>query len=661
MFGITCKYRLRIGSVIRTPFWNTNSVFFSTKTSWSVTSVIDPPFENTQIKDKISLREYQQECIDACVSSIRNGVSRIAVNIGTGGGKTVIFSNLIPDLPTNPVSNGNRVLILVHRKELADQAVNTIQRTNPDLKVEMDMAKFKPTHNDTDVIVASVPSLARGTERLEKYNPDDYKAIIIDECHHSVSNSYHKILNYFKADSSETNISVIGFSATLERHDKKPLRKVFDKIVFDKGLKDLISDGYLANFSWARVSVSFKLDEVELNSSKSDYLLESLAKHVNTADINELAFKTYLKFKDEKSYKSTLFFCVNVQHMVDLSYLFRMNGVNAQYVTGNTTKLEREKILNDFKKGLIPVLFNCGVFTEGTDIPNIDSIFMLRPTKSKPLLIQMLGRGLRLHHEKEKCFIVDFVDASETGIQLDPSLKGTDNSALNGLFPNENAVSKAPDPDTSGEIDYIEISNFEGFEELMNRADSKLSDTGKSDYKLYMEDNLSWVQLKRDSWGVSITPTQYYKIEKEKDYNISVLSFVTVVRNGEMRFTKKREIESSDQILDLLELCKLDLMKDDYKKDMYFSSQYRGEITSKQLEFLTKIFSKVAKKSNKINQDQFNKDIKTIIKSMNKKTASNLIFAYSVAGQAPIKLYIRNILLRKKDAQKSLLVDSIHG
>ncbi|GMF86617.1 unnamed protein product [[Candida] boidinii] len=147
--------------------------------------------------------------------------------------------------------------------------------------------------------------------------------------------------------------------------------------------------------------------------------------------------------------------------MVDLSHLFRINGVNAQYVTGNTTKLEREKILNDFKKGLIPVLFNCGVFTEGTDIPNIDSIFMLRPTKSKPLLIQMLGRGLRLHHEKEKCFIVDFVDASETGIQLDPSLKGTDNSALSGLFPNENAVPKAQDPDTSAEIDYIEISNFE--------------------------------------------------------------------------------------------------------------------------------------------------------------------------------------------------------
>ncbi|GMF08604.1 unnamed protein product [[Candida] boidinii] len=195
----------------------------------------------------------------------------------------------------------------------------------------------------------------------------------------------------------------------------------------------------------------------------------------------------------------------------------------------------------------------------------------------------------------------------------------------------------------------------------MNRVDSKSSDNGKSEYKLYMEDDLSWVQLKRDSWGVSITPTQYYKIEKEKNSTISVLSFVTVVRNGEMRFTKKREIEASDQILDLLELCKLDLMEDDYKKDMYLNSQYKGEISSKQLEFLTKIFSKVAKKSSKINQDQFNKDIKTIIKSMNKKTASNLIFAYSVSGQAPIKLYIRNILLKKKEAQKSLLLDSVHG
>ncbi|GMG46309.1 unnamed protein product [Ambrosiozyma monospora] len=444
-------------------------------------------------KGKIKLRAYQEQCIQDCLTAIRvdgdegiddkgndKGVTddgdedskrtrksrirnrrSIAVSLATGGGKTMIFANLIPKLPPNPRTKQTKTLVLVHRKELADQAIRAISRCNPGLNVRLEMGKAKIEADElgqVDVVVASVPTLARTIDRLKKFKPSTFKAIVIDECHHAVSTSFLKLLKYFgcyepeekgieldgndddvvvedefekfEPDEPEDvalkgDVAVIGFSATLKRHDRIPLRKAFDHIVFEKNMKDLINDGFLSDFTWLKVSAGLKLDEVEVTKGKnSDYKLDSLAEHVNTTKINELVLKTYLHVKKERKIKSSLFFCVNVQHMLDLHQLFKLNGLASRYVSGSSTKFERELAVNDFLEGKLPILFNCGVFTEGTDFPQVDSVFMVRPTKSQPLLTQMIGRGLRLHDEKEQCVIVDFVDASDIGISLDSSLRG---------------------------------------------------------------------------------------------------------------------------------------------------------------------------------------------------------------------------------------------
>ena len=124
--------------------------------------------------------------------------------------------------------------------------------------------------------------------------------------------------------------------------------------------------------------------------------------------------------------KYRLVFCVDLAHVSDLTATFRKHGVDAKFVTGDTPKQLRGKRLDAFRNGEYPVLLNCGVFTEGTDIPNIDCVLLTRPTKSRNLLVQMIGRGMRLHPEKENCHVIDMVASLEAGIVTIPTLFGLD-------------------------------------------------------------------------------------------------------------------------------------------------------------------------------------------------------------------------------------------
>lgn len=119
-------------------------------------------------------------------------------------------------------------------------------------------------------------------------------------------------------------------------------------------------------------------------------------------------------------------FCVDLAHVSDLTAAFRKNGVDAKFITGDIPKQIRSERLDAFRNGEYPVLLNCGVFTEGTDIPNIDCVLLARPTKSRNLLVQMIGRGMRLHPGKENCHVIDMVASLEAGIVTTPTLFGLD-------------------------------------------------------------------------------------------------------------------------------------------------------------------------------------------------------------------------------------------
>lgn len=345
---------------------------------------------------------------------MNEGCRRQAVSLPVGSGKTVIIANIIQQIP-QPTSFATKTLVLAHRQELVEQAAAQIQRFCPALRVGIDQGSRHADVVNSDVVVASVPTLALG--RMQKYDPAEFKGIIVDEAHHATAKTYRSILNHFAVDRPDTDKFLWGCSATLMRNDATSLGKVFDKISFHQSINDLISGGWLCPVKVTSVKTNVELDAVvNISSTKSDYDLESLARAVDNPERNRLIVDTWRRIVDEKlsnsgtQIASTLVFATNVRHVDNLCSEFRSRGINASSVTGSTGKFHRRSILSEFKQQKYPVLVNCGILTEGTDIPNIDCILLARPTKSPLLLQQMLGRGMRLSPGKSECTVVDFVD-----------------------------------------------------------------------------------------------------------------------------------------------------------------------------------------------------------------------------------------------------------
>lgn len=184
----------------------------------------------------------------------------------------------------------------------------------------------------------------------------------------------------------------------------------------------MIGDEWLANIIFTTVQSGADLSEV--NSARGDFHTGSLSKAVNNEESNAIIVRAWLAKAEAR--KSTLVFCVDLAHVADLTDMFRRHHIDARYVTSNTKSKERTEKLESFKRGEYPVLLNCGIFTEGTDIPNIDCIVLARPTQSRNLLVQMIGRGLRKHPGKTNCHVIDMVASLKTGIVTTPTLFGLD-------------------------------------------------------------------------------------------------------------------------------------------------------------------------------------------------------------------------------------------
>lgn len=185
----------------------------------------------------------------------------------------------------------------------------------------------------------------------------------------------------------------------------------------------MIEENWLSDVVFTTVEMKADLTNVT-SGAGGDFQTGALSKVINTPETNELVIKAWSK--KAKARKSTLIFCVDLSHVTSLTSKFREYGIDAQYVTGDTPTKIRSARIDSFRNGDFPVLLNCGVFTEGTDIPNIDCVLLARPTKSRNLLVQMIGRGMRLHKGKENCHIIDMVAALSTGVVSTPTLFGLD-------------------------------------------------------------------------------------------------------------------------------------------------------------------------------------------------------------------------------------------
>ncbi|RMZ87109.1 hypothetical protein DV736_g5670, partial [Chaetothyriales sp. CBS 134916] len=394
----------------------------------------------------IKLRPYQEESIQSVLSYLARGHKRLGLSLATGAGKTVIFTQLI-DRIQPPNSHANQTLILAHRRELVDQAANHCRAAYPDKSVDIEMGDLYAT-GAADITVASIQSL-RSADRIDKFNPDRFKLVLVDEAHHIVAPGYLHVLQHFglytppdhvldpAAPDSHTPKSaggfqpdapaLVGVSATFSRFDGVRLGAAIDHIVYHKDYIDMINDHWLSPLSFTTVRSRADLGSVKTNKD-GDFQTGQLSCAVNTPETNEITFTAWQS--DAAHCKSTLVFCVDVNHVKDLASTFRRHGVDARYITGTTKKRDRSTLLQQFKDRIFPILINCAVFTEGTDMPNIDCVLLARPTKSRNLLVQMIGRGMRLYQGKTNCHVVDMVASLETGIVTVPTLFGLDPGEL---------------------------------------------------------------------------------------------------------------------------------------------------------------------------------------------------------------------------------------
>lgn len=336
---------------------------------------------------KLQLRDYQQECIEL-IDKLEPG--SYLIQMATGCGKTATFTN---------IKRKGRVLVLAHREELVTQPIKYYN-----CPVGIEMANNKS--NGEEVVIASIMSL---THRLNKFKPDDFDLIIIDEAHHAAAKSYKKILEYFRPR------LILGFTATPNRGDKVRLDDVFQKIIFQKDLKWAIKNKYLTDIYCMRVNIGYDISEVA--KRMGDFAPSELEEALDTDVLNKAIAEAYKKYAKGQ----TLIFATSVKHCEDIAK--EIPGAVA--VTAETKN--REELIKKFTNREIPVLVNCMIFTEGTDMPLVETVMIARPTQNSSLYTQMVGRGLRLYPGKEKLVLIDLVGTTgKASLCTAPTLLGID-------------------------------------------------------------------------------------------------------------------------------------------------------------------------------------------------------------------------------------------
>ncbi|CAK7227088.1 Putative ATP-dependent helicase IRC3 [Sporothrix curviconia] len=415
--------------------WRTISSIAQPKRWQTTTTAVSAA---SQQLSKILLRDYQEECIQSVLASLKAGHKRLGVSLATGAGKTVIFTQLLNRIEAAS-PDADQTLILAHRRELVEQAARHCTRAYPDKTVEIEMGSLHAS-GAADITIASVQSITSG-HRIAKFDPSRFKLVLVDEAHHIVAPGYMRALKHFglgdKATCQEPGTpALVGVSATLSRFDGLALGAAIDEIVYHKDYLDMIGDGWLSNVIFTTVESTADLSKVRSGGLGKDFQAGELSRAVNTDQVNEITVRTWLAKAaapgtvPAPTRKSTLVFCVDLNHVADLTQKFRQHGVEAHFITSDTDKRERGSRLEAFKRGEFPVLVNCGVFTEGTDMPIVDCVILARPTKSRNLLVQMIGRGMRLHEGKTNCHVIDMVSSLETGIVTTPTLFGLDPGEL---------------------------------------------------------------------------------------------------------------------------------------------------------------------------------------------------------------------------------------
>jgi ATP-dependent helicase IRC3 len=343
----------------------------------------------------IRLRDYQEEAVVAVEAALARGVRRQLLSLPTGTGKTCVFTEVIRRRP-------GRALVLVHRDELLQQAIEKLGQIG---LTDVGILKAERDDHDRPIVVASIQTLSR-ENRLARVTAN-FTTIVPDEAHHATAASYRRVLDYLGAFMPDGPL-VLGVSATCERADGTALGEIFEEIVYEKSLLEMIRRQYLADDLRA-IQVKLAVDYHALHTRGGDFIERETEALLLDANAPAHVIRAY---QAHAVGRKTIVFTPTVKVAHAMAEAFVAAGIAAEAVDGETPLEDRRATLRRFHLGETRVICNVAVLVEGYDEPSVDCIIIGKPTKSRPHYMQMIGRATRRFPGKLDALILDVVGAS---------------------------------------------------------------------------------------------------------------------------------------------------------------------------------------------------------------------------------------------------------
>jgi DNA repair protein RadD len=361
------------------------------------------------------LRPYQSQAVEAVYRHLRERDDNPVLVLPTGSGKSWCIAQIVADA----VGRWNgRVLVLAHRRELLEQNAEKIRRLCPNLKIGIYSAGLNKRDTDTPVVVAGIQSIYKRACEL-----DAFDLVLVDEAH-LIPADGEGMYRQFLSDAKVVNpqLRVVGLTATPYRLDSGEICSpdhYLNHVCYEVGIRELIRDGYLCPL--VSKAGAAKVDIADLHVRAGEYVAEEAERLMDQDALVEAACREILKLTHDR--KSVLIFAAGVKHGRHIQQvLTELSGTECGFVCGETPSRERDEILSRFRGDADPQLFdshplkylsNANLLTVGFDSPRIDCVVLLRPTMSPGLLVQMIGRGFRLHPDKPNCLVLDYASNIE--------------------------------------------------------------------------------------------------------------------------------------------------------------------------------------------------------------------------------------------------------
>lgn len=350
-----------------------------------------------------SLRPYQQTAKENIFAGW-DEVDNILFQMPTGTGKTRLFTSIISDIKAWGIINASdaKMLIIAHRVELIEQISESLDKYRVAHGI---IAGGKERNLRPLVQVASIQTITHHTnEEVAKALDVDF--IIIDEAHHSTARSYRKLLDLYPSAKK------LGVTATPWRMNHLGFTSVFDKLIISKSIKDFIKEGWLAPYSYYSIKDSSQIrhdiNGINEFDIEGDYKVSALERVMDRGSIRANLLDSYLKLAKGKK---GIIYSISRKHSLHICSEYKQAGINIVCIDSETPRNERRLYVQRFKSGLIDIIVNVDIFSEGFDCPDIEFIQLARPTKSLVKYLQQVGRGLRPTAGKGKCIILDNVGA----------------------------------------------------------------------------------------------------------------------------------------------------------------------------------------------------------------------------------------------------------